>query len=350
MSGMLKALGRLPRRSIWFVGRRGVGRGVILLYHRIAQNEYDPWELNVSPELFADQMQALARLGDLIPLAEAVRSLHDRKTPDRFVSVTFDDGYADNLTVAKPILAQLGIPATLFVPTAYMDSGQELWWDRLQRLALEPAAFERVIELEIAGVRHRWNLGEAARCDAESAMRDREWTVYRPAPTPRHVLCAQLHSLLLPLPHAEKHAVLDALAKQRVPNGGEKIRYRPMSGDEVRRFAESGMFDVGAHSETHPVLAQLSAAEQRREALQSRTRLEELLGHPVTMFAYPFGGSGSYTATTKRIVIEARYEGACVNRRGTVRNGVDRFELPRFQAKNWTGREFARRLRGWLRG
>jgi peptidoglycan/xylan/chitin deacetylase (PgdA/CDA1 family) len=347
---MIEAIRALPRRSARLFRSRLVDRGVILLYHRIAERENDPWGLNVDPGLFAEQMEALSRHGQPLPLAEAVRSLHERRTRDRFISVTFDDGYADNLTVAKPILARLGVPATLFVPTTYVVSGREPWWDLLQRLLLEPSTFAPVVELEIAGQVHRWALGDAARYDEETALRYREWNVEMPPPTLRHFLCTTLHALLRPLPYAEQHQALAALAAQRQAERSELVRHRVLTAEEVRRFVEPGAYDVGSHSATHPMLSRLPVGEQRREVRGSRTRLEEIVGGPVTMFAYPYGGAGSYTAETKQAVIDARYEAAFINRDGAIDNGSDRFELPRFQVKNWDVREFSRHLRKWLRG
>ena len=347
---MIDVLRALPRRSVRLFRSRLVDRGVILLYHRIAERQFDPWGLNVDPSLFEEQMETLSRHGQPLPLGEAVRSLHERRTPDRFIAVTFDDGYADNLAVAKPILARLGIPATLFVPTTYVSSGKELWWDLLQRLLLEPSTLPPVVELRIAGEAHRWALGDAARYDEETALRYRDWIVDMPPPTLRHFLCTILYALLKPLPYAEQHEVLAALAAQRGTESPDLVRHPVLTADEVRRFAEPGVYDVGAHSATHPVLSGLSAGEQRREIRGSRVRLEEMVGGPVTMFAYPYGGSTSYTAETKRAVVDARYEAAFINRDGAIENGSDRFELPRFQVKNWDAREFSRHLRKWLRG
>ena len=55
----------------------------------------------------------------------------DKALPDRALSVTFDDGYLDNLTTALPVLKLHGISAALFVPTGGLDDDQPLWWDRV---------------------------------------------------------------------------------------------------------------------------------------------------------------------------------------------------------------------------
>ena len=97
----------------------------ILGYHRIAD---DADELAVAPKAFRSQMEMLLALGaQPIPLDEAQRRIEEGI--DRFyVCVTFDDGYYDNLTDAVPVLRDLRIPATIFVPTAAIDGTAGLYW------------------------------------------------------------------------------------------------------------------------------------------------------------------------------------------------------------------------------
>ena len=53
--------------------------------------------------------------------------------------VTFDDGYADNLWNAKPLLERYDVPAAVFVTTGYAGQDREFWWDELETLLLERA-------------------------------------------------------------------------------------------------------------------------------------------------------------------------------------------------------------------
>lgn len=347
---MMHRLRQWPRRSMRSLLRHFVDRGIILLYHRITDDDNDPWGMNVSPARFAEHMETLAAEVEALALSDAVRSLTSRRALERFVSVTFDDGYADNLTVAKPILTRLGIPSTMFVPTTYVDSGEEFWWDKLQRLVLEPSTLPPEVVLHISGMEHRWQLGAFERYDQSTANEHRAWRVWVHPPTERHQLYLALHRLLLPLSYAEQHEVLDALAAQRATDVPEVVRHRVLSADEVREFVEPEQFDVGAHSKTHPVLSKLSVGDQRLEVRGSRKRLEDIIGGPVTTFAYPYGATDTYTTATKQVVRDARFECACANRPGWVGIGIDTFELPRFQVKDWEARDFRRNLRKWFRG
>src|SRR5262245_33946506 len=95
--------------------RRPPVRALILLYHRIADLEVDPWGLAVTPEHFADQIAVLAGIAHPVRLDELASSRAQLRTRRPLVAVTFDDGYADNLHAALPILERYDVPATFFV-------------------------------------------------------------------------------------------------------------------------------------------------------------------------------------------------------------------------------------------
>ena len=95
------------------IGRPILGRS-ILLYHRVANADIDPWNLAVSPDEFERQLAGL-RKKEVLPLRQFVRLHSQKKLPQNAVAITFDDGYACNALVAAPILESFGYPATFFV-------------------------------------------------------------------------------------------------------------------------------------------------------------------------------------------------------------------------------------------
>lgn len=114
-------------------------RVVILMYHRVFKTSSDPWGLCVSPKNFAEHLELLRRHYPVLTLHELVSSLRDARLPKRGVVLTFDDGYADNLWNAKPLLEKYEVPATFFVTSGCVDSSSEFWWDDLERAILEPS-------------------------------------------------------------------------------------------------------------------------------------------------------------------------------------------------------------------
>ncbi len=113
---------RIPRISkLWQVARRVRNHlmpgGLILLYHRVAEVVSDPWSLCVSPRHFAEHLEVLQKLGFVVRLGHLNQTLQDGNRPHRQIVITFDDGYADNLYNAKPLLERYEIPATIFLTT-----------------------------------------------------------------------------------------------------------------------------------------------------------------------------------------------------------------------------------------
>ena len=112
----------------------------ILLYHRVNDFLSDPFMLCVTPQNFAEHLQVIHEVGHPIQLEELARGMHDGNMPRRAVCVTFDDGYADNLYTAKPLLERYDVPATVFMTTGSMGRSRELWWDELERVFLQPGS------------------------------------------------------------------------------------------------------------------------------------------------------------------------------------------------------------------
>lgn len=109
--------------------RRRSPRGVILTYHRIAGPRHDPLLLDVSESNFDAQLSVISRTATALPLDEFESLRREGRLPVRAVAVTFDDGYADNLHAAAPLLARHGIPATVFVTTGMIGSSRGFPWD-----------------------------------------------------------------------------------------------------------------------------------------------------------------------------------------------------------------------------
>ena len=109
-------------------------RGLILLYHRVAELDRDPYQLAIPPEIFGLQMQVLADHWPVLTVSQGWQRVEQRQ-PGCWVAVSFDDGYLDVLDQALPRLRS-GQSMTVFACTDQPD--QEFWWDRLKDPALQP--------------------------------------------------------------------------------------------------------------------------------------------------------------------------------------------------------------------
>ena len=106
------------------------------------------------------------------------------------------------------------------------------------------------------------------------------------------------------------------------------------------------LVEVGAHTVTHPLLHNQPPATQRTEIADSRSYLESVLGRSVDTFSYPFGGRDATTIAAAR---DAGFEFACAAFPETICEKSQRYELPRFDVKDWSAEGFARRLERWFK-
>jgi peptidoglycan/xylan/chitin deacetylase (PgdA/CDA1 family) len=258
----------------------------ILDYHRIGDVDQetgalDPDLINSTPEVFARQMAFLrANYHPISPedLLWAVAGHHP--LPPRAVLVTFDDGYSDFRDVAWPILQRFQIPAVLFVPTDYLSGdGRIFWWDRLYQGFMQTQREEiEVPEMGVLSLLNFMQRTEAFRAAKKVVM------------TRRNTEGMQL--------------VEDLLTSLGVtPQPQQAI----LTWDDLRQLQREGLY-VGAHTCSHPILAQVTAEEARREISQSQRRLQEELGQTWPIFAYPSGHPADLDAMLSQILREEGFD------------------------------------------
>lgn len=325
--------------------------GLILLYHSIADVATDPWSISVTPSHFAEHLEVLRRHACPVRLAQIV-DVDGGGVIDGAVAVSFDDGYANNLHTALPLLERHAVPATVFVISGLVGEAREFWWHELELLSLELDVLPPNLRLRVANTDYDWALGpDAVRpVDPPKRQRQRPWRAYdADAPTARHTLFRELYELLRSLPAMERQEVLGTIRAWAGASGQPRADKRPVSAAELRALAASDLIDIGAHTITHPRLSTLSARQQHDEIAGSRVQLEQLLERSIPLFAYPFGGPDDVTAETVAMTREAGFRAACMNVPGVVGKGADIFRLPRAYVVDCDGESFARQLRAWLK-
>jgi peptidoglycan/xylan/chitin deacetylase (PgdA/CDA1 family) len=318
------AAGAAARSRAWTLLRTVAARTVpgdrsrlsILLYHRVLErpdplNDWDP----IASE-FDGQMRALSRFFTPLPLSEGVERLRSGKLPAHAACVTFDDGYRDNVDVALPILRRHGVPATFFIATGYLNGGR-MWNDTV----VESIRASALPELDLKS----FGIGVVRLSTPELRRK-----------AIGGILAALKH--LRSEERAAKVAEIEALSGNPLPDD------LMMRDDDVRSLRASGM-EIGAHTETHPILTRLSSADARREINEGREYLTAILSEPVSLFAYPNGKPGQdYTAEHVRMVRDAGFGAAVSTAWGVASRGSDLFQLPRFTPWDRRPARFALRL------
>lgn len=322
-------------------------KGLVLMYHRVAEVELDPWSLCVTHQNFAEQLEVLQKYYQPLSLKQFAQAHRDGKIPDRAVVVTFDDGYVDNLHYAKPILERYSIPATVFVSTGYIGKEREFWWDELERLLLQPGTLPEKLSLNISGSLYHWELGQAANYTQQDYQSDRICKPWEAKPGSRMSFYYSIWQVLLPLPEWECIKALDELVVWANAESTVRKTHRSLLPEEVCALGQGKLVEIGAHTVTHPFLSAQSTELQRREIQQSKATLEEMLNRPVTSFSYPFG---NYTTETAELARTVGFDCACTTIKDIVWQQSDSFQLPRFGIENCNGEEFAKELSRWFHG
>ena len=322
-------------------------KAVILVYHRVAVLNSDPWGLSVSPQHFEEHLEVIKKFGRCLPIGTLVNNLQQKELENRSIAITFDDGYSDNFHVARPLLEKHDLPATIFIITGAIGSTMEFWWDELDRLFLERGTLpERFHWNSLPEI--EWNLSDVSDYSQEQALNNRNWTTRDDPPTQRHALYYFLWQHLRALATEERQRALAEFRMWAKKDATGRSTHLPMSLEDLNLLAMSGSIELGCHTVTHPRLSALQLKEQHQEISSSKRTLEEWISRPVYSFAYPYGSPEDFTAETRTVVQASGLKSACTTFDGTVGEGTDVFLLPRIAVEDWNGDEFMKRLEDWF--
>lgn len=331
-------------------------RVLILVYHRIADLESDPHLLGVTPQNFAQHLEQLQKDYELISLSDLGRALVSKKLPKRAAVITFDDGYADNLLNAKPILEKNNAPSTVFVTTMAVCQEKEFWWHELERLLLGSKRLPSRLSLEIDGKIKEWNLTDENALVSHERMKKGDGfeksisvnlqrnVTTRNELNMRYKLYFDLHKLIRDSSWEDQQKILETLSNWSGNFAIGDQNNRLLTVDELEDLTRSGLIEIGSHTVTHPILRNQPLDMQRSEIFESKKFLESI-GIKVNSLSYPYG---YFDEQTKKLVQKAGYRNACALFQRPVNLESDIYSLPRCSIRNWDGNEFRNRLKNWF--
>jgi peptidoglycan/xylan/chitin deacetylase (PgdA/CDA1 family) len=203
--------------------------------------------------------------------------LQDRQPlPRNPALISFDDGYRDNLDYALPVLQERGLPAVIFLATNYIGSASPFFWDLIAYCFHHTAKNEA--DLPLAG-RQQW-----------------------PDPSSRAAVMARWLDSLKKLPDTEKWAAVEKLPQVLdVSPPTDGFAHLHLTWDQVRQMVAAGV-DMGAHTQSHPILTRINLEQARAEVAGSKARIEAEINQPVTAFAYPNGQPSDFNPTLQAML------------------------------------------------
>jgi peptidoglycan/xylan/chitin deacetylase (PgdA/CDA1 family) len=301
---------------------RPVAPITVITYHGVLPNGYENEDafLNntlVTEKQFRSQLRLLKRHYRVISPDEFVSWLRTgQDLPEKAILLTCDDGLLNHLRVMLPILQEEGLKCLFFVTgSSAGDARQLLWYVELYLLLMQVPVWEQpirlqgvllpAIETDLGRRRAVWLalLKSLSRVDSDRR---------------RRFLSEAAETFGLPASWTLRY-LDEPLLRDRFP----VLRLQ-----ELKQLADTGM-TIGAHTLSHPVLAQQSPDMAHVEIAECRKRLEGALGRQVWAIAYPFGDPGSVGAREFKLAEEAGYECGFVNVGGVLDAPSARFALPR---------------------
>jgi peptidoglycan/xylan/chitin deacetylase (PgdA/CDA1 family) len=302
---------------------------LILQYHRVALLSHDPLGLAVQPCNFESQMEYVATSFNVISMAQLKQHLETATPfPGPTVVVTIDGGYSDVLYTAKEVLDRFEIPATVFVPSAGLIERTPFWWDRLE-------------DILIAG-----DPGGSMTVEMDGEVRD--WplaTAYE-----RFRAFDELYAILSCKRPAQQAQIVAEISRSLGSPCGDLDGHATLSLDELPKLEEGGLITVGGHTHHCVKLSVLPEWEQFDEIERNQRILEEVLGHRIEYFAYPFGNEDSLTVRTRRMLKSLGFTLSChaLPETVSVTQVAGPYELHRLRVRDWNPFTFYRSLKAFF--
>lgn len=318
------------------------------MYHRIAKSEADIWKIAVDPVNFEQQIQFLRQKTTVLSVPELVEAVRNKSVKSNTVAITFDDGYADNFLVAKPILDQYEVPATFFVASQTIGSAAEFWWDELENILLFTPQLPAAFSLVIAGKPITASLEQETALSDPLRQQLQRWDACaEPPPSRRASLFLAVWQQLRPLPYTEQQQHLQAIRAWAGLSPSQRPDYRAMSVAELRALAGSKLHTIGLHTHTHPALAFHAAEVQQQEIQANKSFLEKETGCHPNILAYPYG---NHNQATLAVAAKLNLQACFTTEAKLVDRNADKFQLGRFQVLNSPLSSFTQQLRKWQKG
>jgi peptidoglycan/xylan/chitin deacetylase (PgdA/CDA1 family) len=289
--GLLKeSMRTIASRAVVYTGVAALGRkffpknGALIFYgHRVAADDEGYLE-GLRPEWLDEQLAYLTRHYEIITLSQLLECYElGRPVPARSAVLTFDDGFRDNLTHGWPVLKRFGVTATIFVVTGCAESGELPWPQRLGFL------FQHTQRPSLAV---SWDLPDRT-------------VIELPLVTPaqRRAAHLMLKTHLQSQPRERREIWLKRLARDL---DVDAPRDRMLSWTDLRELQAAG-WEIGAHTFSHPWLAQIPLTEAREEMQRSLDDLRRHLGVKRPSFCFP---AGSHTSALMALARDLGFRSA----------------------------------------
>lgn len=287
---------------------------IFLAYHGISSDaeQQEAWTL-VRENRFHQQMQYIKSNFDCIAIDEFPhRTIRKSKRPG--VVVTFDDGYANNLEIALPILEDLNIPAIVYITTQPMLERELFWPDKIW-MAAKCSQLESIDLRDVAsplGIYHFHYTANHWQDNILNLLED----IKKTNPYQRSEIVQTIVTMFKTAPGAKNFHLT-----------AENNVFSPLTTDQLKQLSSHPLITIGSHSHCHNILDQIPFEQARNSIMESKKILEEITDVPIRHFAYP---NGNFNPSLMKIVQDLNFSSAVTIRHGFYKKGDNPFTINRF--------------------
>lgn len=285
----------------------------VLTYHRVGES-YN--QLFMDEYLFEQQLIWLKRYFSPIGLAEGLSLQKEGRLPKRAVAITIDDGYLDSYTKIFPLLKKHNLTATFFISTSGLKTG--FLWDELISSAILTLAFD-FLEFDFEGESYPLSTyNERLNCSKKIIKKIKYCSL------------------------VERDRLISLLLRQ---TGQPELSHQFLNEEQILTLHSAGM-GIGAHTVNHPILTCEKEGTAEAEIVESKQRLEKIIGVPVKFFAYPNGKSNvDFNDKHQELVKACGFDAAFTTDWGCIESSSGNpYELKRFTPWDVTEAKFSLRL------
>ena len=290
------------------------GIGHILMFHRVCPESERPripfnTLMEVTPQ-YLEQTILFFKEQDyeFISMDTLYQRFKEKNFNKKFVVVTFDDGYMDNLIYGLPVFQKHQVPFTIYVSTNFPNHNAVLWWDLLEDVILERDQIDITIDDQPLSF-------------SCATMAEKEDTYSR------------IRSIIINFNESEFLEKIRSLFTVFVDNLYQKTKESALSWEQILTLSQDPLVTIGAHTLNHYALKNLSTEHSRFEIYESKKEIESHIHTPVEHFAYPFGGFAEVGKKDLEITEACGFKTAVATIPGNVFSGHQDtlFFLPRIQ-------------------
>ena len=320
-----------------------MGKLYIAMYHytRDLKHSRYPEIKGLDKELFKNQIEFMKNSFNVVTMEQVLENIQGEGMhglPENALLLTFDDGYADNYTVAYPILEEYGLQGSFFIPGKTFATHQLLDVNKIHYILASADIYKLVDDLKKQMDYYRGSEYQYASTDELF----HDYAVANRFDIKETIFVKRM--LQTVLPEKLRNTISSNLFEKYVGVTEEQLAYELymteeqlayelyMTEEQIRTIKRHGMF-IGIHGYDHYWLGNLPEDKMKQDILMALDTLDEFIDRKQWVMNYPYG---SYNQEVIRYI---RQQGACIGLTTDVRVaeiGKDSaFELPRLDCNDF---------------